>query len=65
MTKYRAARGLASDKKGKRWAAGQVLTEKDFPKVVLEFWLREGYIERVEDEQDAPEPEPEPAGEDS
>ena len=47
---YLAIRGLTNDKSGERWEPGDQVKTGDFPKYIIENWLRRGVL--VEDKDD-------------
>jgi hypothetical protein len=43
-TKYIAAVGLTDDKTGKRYKPGATVKDGDFPKYIIEDWLKRGRL---------------------
>jgi hypothetical protein len=52
MKRYKVVVGVDSDKKGKRWEPGDVVTERDFPKYVIAEWVEQGVLEPEDQEVD-------------
>lgn len=42
--KYIATVGLTDDKTGKRFEPGDKIKDGDFPKYIIESWLRRGHL---------------------
>ena len=49
MTKYKVLIECRSDKSGKTYQPGEVITGREFPKDVVANWLEIGVLKAVED----------------
>ena len=49
---YKALIDCRSDKTGKVFPSGEIVTSKDFPKSVIDNWLKIGVLEEVTKEVD-------------
>ena len=47
--KYIATVGLTNDKSKKRFEPGDTVTDKDFPKYIIEGWLKRGHLKEAND----------------
>ena len=48
MAKYKVLRIIENDKTEKMFEPGATITEKDFPKRVLDHWEKKGIVKKIE-----------------
>jgi len=57
MNEYTVIVGVESDKRKKRFEPGDVVNEKDFPKSVIENWVKKGVLFPMQEKQKDINPE--------